>query len=294
MPPPPLPEYRVSHQGTIRGPFPLDFIEAMVLAGQFPHDIKVMRSNAGEWTPLSSELGESAVPKSQKPRVPDSKTVLAWIFSIGVISAVLALLVSLIALDSVRKSKNRSSSKLATASTSVPSVAPLPRISTPAPTPSKTPAMPWKLAGSSRRGAASTPTATPISFPVVSRPMVANITTPKPVVAPSRSTIYTDASGQTYSVSDHDYSLLEYKKSQIDTLRSSIDIRQKSLDELSDEISRERNRVDRRSQASVDAFNAKVSYFNGESKSIEASIKRFNSRVGEFNAELKRVGTPIR
>lgn len=46
-------EYHVSYLGTVRGPFTLDFIEAMVLAGQFPSDSKVREKKTDKWKPLT-------------------------------------------------------------------------------------------------------------------------------------------------------------------------------------------------------------------------------------------------
>ena len=131
---PPLLEYRVSHQGTIRGPFPLRFLEAMVLAGQFPGDVKVKPTAGGEWTPLSVELGEPTSAKPQVFRVPDTRTALTWIFSIASIAGVVAFVGAIVIGENVNRQEARRAATLAAAATPVPT----PRY-TPAARPSSTP-----------------------------------------------------------------------------------------------------------------------------------------------------------
>ncbi|MDR1818391.1 MAG: DUF4339 domain-containing protein [Puniceicoccales bacterium] len=58
------PIYHVSHQGKTIGPFELDFIEAMLLAGQFRPDTQVRLQGTEIWQPLSTvtTTGEKSPP----------------------------------------------------------------------------------------------------------------------------------------------------------------------------------------------------------------------------------------
>ena len=282
--PPPLPEYRVSHQGTIRGPFPLMFLEAMVLAGQFPRDVKVMPSTGGDWTPLAAELGESTATKPQVSRVPDTKTVLTWIFSVAVILGVFALVGAIVVSENVKKEEARRAARLA-AATPVPT----PRYTPPA-RPSSTPA---SYPSSSSSYLANTPIALPASTPEVRRAIAAG--TPSLPTAPEESSsFHTGAGGQTFRVSAAADRRLQQMQTKIDAEKALIEQQKKSLDDLEQDIERSRQRVNRSSQASINRFNARISDYNSQTQNLDMAIYRFNRKIDEYNAELRRVGTPIR
>lgn len=79
------------------------------------------------------------------------------------------------------------------------------------------------------------------------------------------------------------------------TSDQSLIVRQQaSLTALEKEIDRDRQLVNRYSQASIDSFNAKISNYNNQVKVADDAVDQFNRKVDEFNAELQRVGKPTR
>jgi peptidoglycan hydrolase CwlO-like protein len=114
------------------------------------------------------------------------------------------------------------------------------------------------------------------------------------VATPPTSSFYTDASGQTFSVSNYDYRRLQQMKLGLEAEETLVEEQQDSLKALEQEVSRARKKVNRYSQASVNSFNAKISNYNNRLENAQAAIDRFNRKVDEFNAELRRVGTPMR
>jgi hypothetical protein len=283
--PPPLPEYRVSHQGTIRGPFPLLFLEAMVLAGHFPRDVKVMPSSGGAWTPLSAELGESPTAKPQGSKVPDTKTVLTWIFSLAAIAGVAAFIGAIVVSENVKKEETRRAARLAAAATP----APTPRYTPPA-IPSSTPA---SYSSSSSSYLANKPITLPASTPEVRRAIAAG--TPSSPTAPENSSsFHTGADGQTFRVSAAANSRLQQMQTKLDAEKALIEQQKQSLDKMEQDIERSRRSVNRSSQTSINRFNARISDYNNQAQNLDMAIDRFNRKIEEYNAELRRVGTPIR
>ena len=59
-------------------------------------------------------------------------------------------------------------------------------------------------------------------------------------------------------------------------------------------MSRAQANLNRRSQASIDAYNQQVDRYNALSEEANQKLNRFNQGVDGFNAELARVGTLIR
>ena len=282
--PPPLPEYRVSYQGTTRGPFPLRFLEAMILAGQFPPDVKVMPTSGGAWTPLTAELGESATAAPQASRVPDTKTVLTWIFSVAAILGVVSLVGAIVVSENVKKEEARRAARLAAATP----------VSTPRYTPPARPSStPVAITSSSSSYLANTPIALPASTPEVRRAIAAG--TPSLPTAPEESSSFrTGAGGQTFRVSAAADRRLQQMQTKIDAEKALIEQQKKSLDGLEQDIERSRQSVNRSSQASINRFNARISDYNSQSQNLDMAIDRFNRKIGEYNAEVRRVGTPIR
>jgi hypothetical protein len=65
--PSPKIKYLVHHQGRIEGPFDVDFIEAMVLAGVYPQDIQIQESHKNVFTTFSRVRGNSSMPQLPPP-----------------------------------------------------------------------------------------------------------------------------------------------------------------------------------------------------------------------------------
>lgn len=283
--PPPLPEYRVSHLGAIRGPFPIQFLEAMVLAGQFPRDVKVMPCTGGEWTVLTNLIGKSAPAAVHKCRVPNCKTLLSRILSVAMIVGVVAFACALILSEAAKRENAKLKANWTAAATPVPT----PRYSPPA----QRSSLPKTSSSSSMPVSGSYPDATPISLPPT-RKAVAVDSSPPTSAPPVASAIYTDDSGQTYSVSNYDFKRLQQMKLKLTSDQSLIVRQQASLTALEKEIDRDRQLVNRYSQASIDSFNAKISNYNNQVKVADDAVDQFNRKVDEFNAELQRVGKPTR
>lgn len=283
--PPPLPEYRVSHQGAIQGPFPLRFLEALVLAGQFPRDVQVMPSTGGQWTPLSTELGESSTPpSSQQPRLPDSKTVLKWMLSLAVLAGVVAFIGDIIVADSVRKRLAKSNASAAALAAATP---------TPRSTPAMSTSSPPRQTGTSLSVLANAPITLPASTPEIRRAIV--VSTPSsPITTEESSSLHTGADGKTFRVSAVANRRLQQMQTNHNAEEALIEQQKTSLDELQQDIERSRQSVNRSSQAAINRFNARISNYNNQVENLDMAIDRFNRKIDEYNAELRRVGTPTR
>ncbi|WP_009963224.1 hypothetical protein [Verrucomicrobium spinosum] len=56
VPQPGSPKYFVQHDGKEQGPFGMNFVEGMVLAGVFPGGVLVRESSSNEWKPVVSSM----------------------------------------------------------------------------------------------------------------------------------------------------------------------------------------------------------------------------------------------
>jgi hypothetical protein len=128
--------------------------------------------------------------------------------------------------------------------------------------------------------------------PAYSSPSPYTGTTTTPSVAGT--TLYRDASGRTYRVSDADYYRLLSRRQSLDMEQRRIDARERELEDLGSQIDRMRFSLDRTSQYAVDSFNRKVREINSLSDDLEYMVSSYNRQVDAFNAELERVGTPVR
>ncbi len=290
--PPPLPVFRVSHQGRLHGPFPLQFLEAMVEAGHFSRDVQVMRSGGSEWVPLSSELPRSPAPKAQPRLVPDSKTVLMWIWTTGFVVAIVALIAALILSKTSKEKPRLSATRPVATPVSTPAQTPAPSrasasSSSTYSTPPRPIALPSPIAIPSRD-------VQPIRLPTAVSP---SRVTAVPAETPrenSRTTTFTDHTGQTFSIPEHAMGTLNRLESDVEVLRGPMKAQEAALDELDREIESSRRSLNRSSQAAINAFNAKVDRYNRDGRALQSSIDRFNRAVDAYNTELRRVGRPIR
>lgn len=263
----------------------------MVEAGHYPRDVQVMRSNGSEWVPLSSELPRSPAPKAPPSRVPDSKTVLMWIWTTGFVVAVVALLTALIVSKSSKEKPRGMASRPVATPVSTPAQTPPPSrasasSSSTYSTPPRPIALPSPIAIPSRD-------VQPIRLPAVSPSSVSAA----PAVTPrenSRSTIITDRTGQTFSVPEYALGTLHRLEAAVEVQRGPMEAQEAALDELGSEIERSRGSLNRSSQAAINAFNAKVDRYNRDGRALQSSIDRFNRAVDAYNTELRRVGRPIR
>jgi hypothetical protein len=255
-----VPRFYVTHQGQVRGPFDLEMIEAMVLAGQFPAGVPVCMVGREEWIPLAS--------RSQPPSLPNGGTArpkknYGWDspanISLIVVGSVVTLIIGGNAINDLGKpSRSNSDSSPKTAYT-----------------PPASSYTPQKTTYSSP---SYTPPKSTYSSPNVS----------------SDSTLYRDAQGRTYRVSNSAYQRLLVKKTELDAKQRSINLAQAELDSLNAELDRLKLTIDRTSQYQIDSFNGKVNAYNTKSNQLQNQIDSFNAAVDAFNAELERVGTPIR
>jgi hypothetical protein len=267
----PTPKYSVTHQGATQGPFELDFIEAMIMAQVYPRHVLVQKVGSTEWVPFNSLAG--CVPNPQIPgRVPSpsptkpsssektkpkkpSETAVALAVGVFVVLVGIWIVVA----DNSSKKPQRSDFA-----------------STPGPTPT--------------RNSYSQPV---LTSPSPARPSPA-YSAPRASASPSTdSTVYRDASGRTYRVSNSDYRRLSAMQTSLSFKQSSMQLEEERLTALAAEVDRDRITLDRYNQYSVDAFNRKVNQVNAMNDRVQSLVKDYNRDVDAFNTELERVGTPI-
>jgi hypothetical protein len=84
--------------------------------------------------------------------------------------------------------------------------------------------------------------------------------------------------------------MLSYESSAIETDRARLESLERQLKLLDQEIERERIFLDRSNQSAVDAFNAKVRFYNALVQQSQIAASAYNQKVREFNAKLKQYG----
>jgi hypothetical protein len=266
----PTPKYSVTHQGATQGPFELDFIEAMIMAQVYPRHVLVQKVGSTEWVPFNSLAG--CVPNPQIPgRVPSpsptkpsssektkpkkpSETAVALAVGVFVVLVGIWIVVA----DNSSKKPQRSDFA-----------------STPGPTPTR---------NSYSKPVRTSPPPVPPS-PAYAAPRLAS--------PPVDTTVYRDASGRTYRVSNSDYLRLSTMQTSLSFKQSSMQLEEERLSTLAAQVDRDRLTLDRYNQYAVDAFNRKVNQVNAMNDRVQSLVKDYNRDVDAFNTELERVGTPI-
>lgn len=268
------PRFYVTHQGQVRGPFDLEMIEAMVLAGQFPAGVPVCMEGTEEWIPLASRSQPSPLPnkvtaKPKKNSGWDSPTNIILI-TVGGCVGMAVLIMGLVHLKN-SGSRSSSSSVAAPASTSASSY--------------------YRKDQFERVPVVAAPTPPESDFDP-------SYTPPKSTYSSQNvsadSTLYRDAQGRTFRVPNSAYQRLLVKKSLLDIKQRAINSVKTEIDSLSAELDRIKLTLDRTSQYEIDLYNTKVNAYNTKNDRLQVQIDSFNAAVAAFNAELERVGTPIR
>ncbi len=265
----PTPKYSVTHQGASQGPFDTDFIEAMIMAQVYPRHVLVQRVGSTEWVPFNSlarSVPNPSIPgrvQSTSPTKPSSsektkpKKASETAVALAAGAIVMLIVIWIVAEDNSSRNPPTSSS-------------------TPAPTPAST------------HNSYSQPfrTSPPLPTPRYSAPRAAAST-------PADSTVYRDASGRTYRVSNSDYLRLSSMQASLSFKQTSLKLMEKRLSALASEVDLDRITLDRYNQYSVDAFNRKVNEVNSMNDQVQSSVNDYNRDVDAFNSELERIGTPI-
>ena len=299
MPPPPAPpdEYQVSHLGLTRGPFRFDVVEAMILSGVFPKDVNIRPKGDGKWepAPLVGRSAEGVSFAHLSPLRQGSVTTVIGI--LGAVGLLLAAFLAILAFTTIADRQKVAELAASATPTPTPAAKPTatPRKAVAASVPYRPPQassqvglQPWyNSASSSSSGKNASSTS---AFPPVRRAVAASA----PVATSPSTTFYTDASGQTYRVSNYDYQRLQQMKQKLEAEETFLEQQKATVDDYGREIDSARRNVNRYSQSSVNRFNAKIKSYNDQLDNVQGSIDRFNRKVDEFNAELRRVGTPIR
>jgi hypothetical protein len=258
------------------------------MAGVYPRDVRIQRTDRNESTTLSQTRGETpsfqattsatgaappALPNnSAQPKRPiRGETKLA-------LGAVIAGVIFFIWVFSEVSSSN-SAGQNQTSSNS-------PQTQYIAKPPTTAKAKPQNIYPAS----ATTKSYTPI----ISPPPPRTFSTPSSPAFGDDSKLYRDASGHTYRVSNFDYHRLLAMKSSLDAKNRLIDKSKEEMQPLQAQIERSRIYLDRTSQYAVDSFNRDVARSNAMNDDLQTTIDAFNREVRAFNAELERVGTPIR
>lgn len=264
----PTPKYLVTHQGDPQGPFEVEFIEAMVMAQVYPPHVLVQKAGSTEWVPFNSLGGSVPNPSIQRrvqspgPASPPS--------------------------SGTRKSKKHS--EVAVALAVVVFVVLVVIWIVVADYSSKKPPTSWADSGPApTRNSYSQPVRTSPP-PVPPSPAYA---APRLASHPADTTVYRDASGRTYRVSNSDYLRLSTMQTSLSFKQSSLNLEKKRLSDLAAEVDRDRITLDRYNRYSVDAFNRKVNQVNAMNDRVQSLVADYNRDVDAFNTELERVGTPI-
>jgi hypothetical protein len=264
----PAPQYSVAHQGDAHGPFEADFIEAMVMAQVYPSHVLVQKVGSTEWVPFNSLGGSVPNPSIQRraqspgPASPSSSEITkSKKHSEAAVALAVGVFVVLVGIWIVVA--DNSSKKPPTSWAN----------SGPAPT-----------RNSYSQPARTAPPPVPPS-PAYSVPRLAS--------PPADTTVYRDASGRTYRVSNSDYLRLSTMQTSLSFKQSSMQLEEERLSALAAEVDRARITLDRYNQYSVDAFNRRVNQVNAMNDRVQSLVKDYNRDVDAFNTELERVGTPI-
>jgi len=113
-----------------------------------------------------------------------------------------------------------------------------------------------------------------------------------PAYAPPPATSAGDANsdGKVYRVPSYVSSSLDREKLEIEADRAVLKQQADQLDALGREIDSDRIYLDKTSEYSVNAFNAKVDRYNYLSQQAKAANAAFNARVDSYNAKLQQYG----
>lgn len=306
-------QYLVKHDGQVQGPFEMNFIEAMIMAGVYASDVLIKEAGGDVFTPMSQgkqpERRASQI-AGQPPRPPpipaqnnglrsppplrqtntppvNSRSVstgsnrarkaVGWetklAWGVGIVAAIIII--------AVYSDITASSSSKHKANSSNYSSPPQRRVETKA-----------KVSNTGYTKPEVTSAYHPISVSPPPDPIAFSAPpAPKPI---DDSKIYRDASGRTYRVPNSAYYRLLAMKAALDPKKVALDQEESAISALGAEIDRLRLFIDRTNQFSVDQFNQKVNRFNDANKRFQPSVDDYNRDVNAFNSELARVGTLIR
>lgn len=269
--------YFVSNNGETKGPFNLDLIDAFILSGHYPEEVRIRGEGSNEWKEHAPVV-DMAAPTVQPDSPRFAARIPKWLFWVG---GGIGLWFTVKFLIEAGNSQALSRS----ASVQSPSTSHRSGYSTPSSTPYVT------LTESERskyvqkaRGyglSSSTGLGTPSSS-LASTPTTAE--TPADV-------IYKGANGKTYRVPHSDYLRLSKQRADIDEEDAAITSLQAKQKTYSDNIELERAYLDRTSQYQIDGFNQKIDRLNLAHAKLKQRIDAFNRSIDAFNAELERVGT---
>lgn len=287
--PSPKIKYLVHHQGRVEGPFDADFVEGMVMAGVYPQDVRIQRTDRNEITTLSQMLGEppslqattgalGAVPPVLPNDFAQIQRPIRWETKLA-LGAVIVGAIFFIWMFSEISSSNSSGQNRPTSNYS--------------PQPQQI-AKPPTTATAKPQNIYPAPATAKSYTPIVSPPQPRTFSIPSSPSVVDDSKLYRDASGHTYRVSNSDYYRLLTMKSSLDVKNRVIDQSKEEIQPLQAQIERSRIYLDRTSQYAVDSFNRDVARFNAMNDNLQTTIDTFNREVRAFNAELERVGTLIR
>lgn len=270
--------YFVHHHGQVQGPFGLDFIEAMIIAGVYPESVIVkkcgtsvqiefsdLRSlsnyHSAELTPSRNEnrTTQSSSRANQPHKKQRSKKTNFQAVFVQVMG-VLAIPFGIWIIVTAASPKKQPKSSVPTTSDSASS-------------------------SHSYTQPTRTSTSAPRSNPVYPSSGATS--------HPADTMVYRDASGRTYRVSNSDYYRLSSMKSALLLKQTRMNVEESRLKLLAQEVDRERVTLDRYSQYAVDAFNRKIGQINFLNTQVQSLLDDYNGDVDSFNRELERVGTPM-
>lgn len=276
--------YFVLHQRLEQGPFELDFIKAMVMAGVYAPGVSVRQTESTPWSTLADlarqpsiaatsqspppilprklpEFRSSAPPPSNEHvatdgargarKKPNGVTIFGWVAGAGGL-LFLIWIFSMIAGGPVRDTNKPAAASIDQKWQNPPS-----------------------------------PPATDYQ-PSATRPTV-----PSHIAPQNDSKVYRGQDGRTYRVSNADYSRLLLMKSALSNKGSAIDTGREEFKRAERQLESSRLTLDRTSEDEITSFNQSVARLNAMNERLQIMVDAFNRDVDAFNAELERVGTPI-
>lgn len=252
-------KYQFTVDGKVKGPFDLDFIEALFLCRKVTADT-VLRSAHDNSSKRLKEL------RDIKPLVENTKNLktktksMLWIciflFTIVMTGVSLSILGANNVFDAPR-SRSSSTSSSSYSSSSYPS--------------------------SSRSTYQSSTYTTPSSHSTYTAPSSYS----------SSGSSYSSSSGSSrtrYSVSSANNSKLEAMQAGINLARSQFKFLEEKISEMDIELSSMKSTLDRTSQVSIDIYNEKIRKRNALYDQYKTQLRDLNSSVDAYNNFLHQVG----
>jgi hypothetical protein len=284
-------------EGQERGPYQLDFIEALVLSSVCGPDVKIRRKDKTQWISLDSIVPPSIplrqIPKQSPPPIAQKRPPAPAKKGSGCGSVAWTIFVIVI-VSGISKSCNSSTS---TYTPRTPSYTPPPAYTytPPAPPPVVAPEQTQPVDSPANLNPTTPQTllrpAEPAPVAEVPAPIPSTLPSP-PQNPPETDDSIVDDSGHTFRV-PHAYTIiLDAKKAGLNRLLGSINQLKRSRAAAGRQIDLDRANLDNTDQAAVDSFNVEVDRYNQQGDLLDKTIDQYNAGIQNYNDYLSKIGTP--